>query len=339
MTDNAAAIAPATDEVVEIETPIEAVEELSEDDILSAAFDDIQNQEEEPLEVETPAEPVDETPVEAEPVATVEVPSDLPGGVKAEWANLTEGQREAFLTSHRDLSAKYSQASRDLQGIGPIRDAVMKAAQEIPGVSDMTPQQLAGDLYQLAKVAQSIRTDPQKAIMGLAKQHGVTLGEQPAEQPDNSAKVVSDLQQQIAGLQNQLQTTLDPNKMRENFSAWDSERALVNEVNQFSADKEHWSAVEQHLPTTIPVAQAKLGANAAPQAVLQEAYEMAVNTFVPNARASEVAGEEPAPQDPQRVKAAVKAKSVNVTGKQTGKPKPLTEDEALSATWDRLNKD
>lgn len=39
--------------------------------------------------------------------------------------------------------------------------------------------------------------------------------------------------------------------------------------------------------------------------------------------------------DPKRTDAVLKAKSINVTGKQSGKARDLTEDEALAAAYDR----
>lgn len=334
MTESAAVQTPATDEVVETPEPTER-------DILAAAFDKANAEPEEAIEA--PADPVEDTP---EPEPTVEVPTDLPGGIKAVWKDLPDQAREAFLTSHRDLSQRYSQATRQLQGIGPIGDAVKRAAQEIPGLKDMTPQQIANDVFELAKVSQAFSKDKVGALRGLMKQHGIdprslVEGQQPQGQGQQAAidaKTITELRQQVTGLQSQLQRATDPNALKQHFATWNTENTIASEVNQFAADKPHWQAVEPHLPRVIPVVQAKLGPNATPAQVLQEAYDMAVTTFVPDARAATTqAGDEPAPEAPQRVKAAVKAKSVNVRSEPGGKSKPVTEREKMEAVWDRLN--
>lgn len=334
MTESAAVQTPATDEVVESPEPTER-------DILAEAFDKANAEPEE--EIEATTDPVEEAP---EPEPAVEVPTDLPGGIKAVWKDLPQQAREAFLTSHRDLSQRYSQATRQLQGIGPIGEAVKRAAQEIPGLKDMTPQQIAHDVFELAKVSQAFQKDKVGALRGLMKQHGIDprqivsgqQGQPQGQQAHVDAQTISDLRQQVSGLQQQLQRVSDPNALRQHFATWNTENTIAGEVNQFAADKPHWQAVEQHLPRVIPVVQAKLGPNATPSQVLQEAYDMAVTTFVPDARAaSNQAGDEPAPEAPQRVKAAVKAKSVNVRSEPGGKTKPLTEREQMEAVWDRLN--
>lgn len=333
MTELAAVQTPATEEVVDTPEPTER-------DLLAAAFDKANAEPEETSEA--PADPVEETP---EPEPTVEVPTDLPGGIKAVWKDLPQGARDAFLTSHRDLSQRYSQATRQLQGMGPISEAVKRAAQEIPDLRNMTPAAIAQEVFELAKVSAAFNKDKVAALRGLLKQHNIDPsalagGEQPqgqGQQAGIDARTIADLRQQVTGLQQQLQRATDPSALRQHFATWNTENTITGEVNQFAAGKEHWAAVEQHLPRVIPVVQAKLGPNATPTQVLQEAYDMAVKTFVPDARAASTVGDEPTPEAPQRVKAAVKAKSVNVRSEPGGKSKPLTEREQMEAVWDRLN--
>lgn len=334
MTDHAAAVAPATEDVVD-NTPIE-LQEPTEDDVLSQAFDKAQESEEQVVD-ETPEEPVVEA-VEQDNI--VEIPTDVPASVKAIWGNLDEAARDAVMTPYRELATKYGDVNRDMQAVAPLRDVIHRAAQEIPGVRDMTPQQLAQEVYQLAQVSQAVRTNPEQAFLGLAKQHNIDLAKLAgvtAQEPNEAAQLVNELRGQVAQLQGQLQSFADPNRMQQQFAHWSTEQAVTNEVNDFAAKSEHWQAVEPHLPATIPVAQAKLGPSATPSQVLQEAYQLAVNTFVPNAKAAEtVAGDEPAPEAPQRVEAAVKAKSVNVRSKPGSDKKPANEDDALAAVWERM---
>ena len=73
--------------------------------------------------------------------------------------------------------------------------------------------------------------------------------------------------------------------------------------------------------------------------ILKAAYDAAVSRLVPEASKAQVEdasatdAEQP---DPEKTKAALKAKSVNVKSTPNGKQRVLSEDEALAATWDRL---
>lgn len=345
MTDNAAVETPATEEVVEKE-PTQA-------DVMAEAYDRLMKESDEPAQQAAPEAPekpeeqeAPEAPeVEAPEAAKDDLPTDLPSGVRQHWGSIPETARDAILKSQRDMSSKLSQASRDLQAVGPLRDMIHKAARSDERIRQMTPAQIAQNVEVLFQASKALSEDPVKALRGLARQHNIDLAKlsegQPAQKPGEAAQrdaqTIRQLQQTINGLNQKLQQVSDPQYLRSQYDQWNTENTVVGEIQKFASDKPHWQEVEQYLPTVIPVAKAKLGENAAPAEVLQEAYSMAINTFVPNARADQTrAGEQPAPEAPERVQTAVKAKSVNVKSEPGRKSAPRTQREAMSAVYDRM---
>jgi hypothetical protein len=112
----------------------------------------------------------------------------------------------------------------------------------------------------------------------------------------------------------------------------------VAEVTEYAAAKEHWAEVEEDLPAFIAAVQ-RVSPNASHKDVLDRAYDLALQTKRPDLKAPAKAAVEAAPQpDPERAKAAIEAKSVNVTGRTAGKPRELTEEEAYEAAWTRAQR-
>ncbi len=347
MTELVAAEAPTTEtSVVEPQETIqEAPQEapVSEDDALSAAFDRMNETETDEATNPTPDEASEPVEAEAEPESSEPVagaPSDLPRGVRDAWGDIPEGAREAIEQSHRDLTAKLGDQGRMMQGIAPVRDALVQAAEQFPHLANITPQQVSQELFQLAEVSHNFTHRPVETLVGFVRQHGLqaemaaALNGQAA--PDG-AQDVRQMAQHIQKLEGQIAQMSDPEYMRTQVSQFTSEAQTVSTVDQFASTAEHWDAVETHMPSAIQFVQAKLGDGASPQDVLSQAYDLAVSQFVPEAKAKPT-GVEQAPETvtPEKTKAQLRAKSVNVKSTPTGKAKPLTEDEALSAAWDKF---
>jgi len=163
--ETAAAPAPETEEIAADTT------EVSED--LSAAYDRITGGK--PLEDEAEA-----PEVEAEPepeVATEAViepaPTDLPLAVKNAWAALPPDAREAVAKSHREMSQRLADQGRLVQGISPIRDAMVEAAKLAPHLTGMTSAQVAGEVVKLVSIGQELSAKPVETLARLAKLHGI----------------------------------------------------------------------------------------------------------------------------------------------------------------------
>jgi len=328
---DAAAPAPATETV--IADQVATTTETTDDDY-SAVFDRLMG---EPEAQDVP-EPQPEAPVEAAeaPVEAEPAPTDLPAGVKATWASLTPEAREAVAASHRDMSRKLAEQGRLVQGIAPIRDAMVEAAKLAPHMMNMTPQQVAAEVTQLVEYGQALNANPVATLAKLAKIHGVEgqLGQALSGQPvqDNTTA----LKNEIRALQSQLQRVADPGYIRDQFTQFKVQDSALDDVKTFASKAEHWAELEPHLPDLIPLVQKQLGAGASAQDVLSRAYDIGLSLYLPDAKATQApAVEAQVVADPKRAEAVMKAKSVNVTGKPSGQQRELSEDERYAAVYER----
>lgn len=329
---------------------IEQPQELSEFDELSAVYDNMTEGGETEAKPEDDASPDQPENLEAEPVeddvreekpAAVEVPSGLPVELRKHWAEMPEGAREAVIHDREELHRRLSDMGRQVQGIAPIRDVLSNAIQQFPAMANMKPQEAAAQIFELAKVSNDFGTKPIETMMGLIKKHGMEQAISQAlggQQVSGDARSVAAMKGEIDKLNQTIRRLSDPSYLSDQISQITTQNAVLNSVNEFAATAEHWAEVESHVPAYIAVAKAKLGEGAAPRAVLELAYQKAVDDFVDAKAPAQPAVEAQAVNDPERTAKALKATSVNVTGKPTGKTRNLTEFEELSAVYDRLSK-
>jgi hypothetical protein len=337
MSIEATADALAAHEAAPVEVSMEAE--------LGAVFDKLTAEPENAPTPEPETAPVEqveavEEPEAAEPVEEVEVPSGLPVELRDKWKAIPTEARDAILKDRDGLNRKLSDMGRQVQGIAPIRDSLVKAVEKFPFLADMKPQDVAQQIFQLADVGQKLRENPGAMLAQLAKQHGAeqALLQHLQGQPQTQqAAIVPKLLNQIQQLEQKLARVADPEYLSQQITQVTTQQQVVSSVNEFASQAEHWSDVETHIPTYIQIAKAKLGETAAPKALLEFAYTKAVQDFVEKAP-SQPAEEATLAPDPDRTAKALKAVSVNVNGKATGKPRPLTEEEALSAVYDRAAK-
>lgn len=324
-------------------------EVMSEDDVLGAAFDKLQEAD------ETPEAEVDEAPepeqAEEEPEAEEpddegeerseddEIPSDLPKEVREVWADLTPKAREAVVASQRSLSNKLREQGNLVRGIEPIRDVLVEAAKQMPALADMKPQEVAREVMELARVSNEFSQKPVETLMGWIRKHGLEqqIGQALQGQPvDNST---SELKNTITKLERKIQELSDPEARSEWVSDAITQRDTIRDVNEFARSKDDWAEVEPVLPAFVQAVQARnhsMGKNQTPVEVLEAAYALAKGQ-VPEAGIPQATPSQDVAQvDPQRTEAAKKAKSVKVTSRSSGKARTLSEDELLSQTFDRL---
>ena len=290
----------------------------------------------EPAEDEAKAEDEAEEPAEK----PVEAPTDLPAPIRAKWQDMPPEAREAVLSSHRDLTRKMADQGRIVQASKPVYDVLVKAAQEIPTLSDMTPQQIAADVFAMAQIQGQLAQDPVRTLMGIAKQYGALEGIKAAisgQGQSEAARENVSLMQEIRQLRAQLQNVADPNAIEQRVNSTLTTRETERMVSEYAAQKEYWSDVEPVIPQMIPIAQQRLGEGASAKDVLDAAYDMAIHA-IPDLRAKAVAAvPTPAQHDPARTAAQLKAKSVNVKSSSPTKPRPQSEVDRMAAIWDKYH--
>lgn len=311
--------------------------ELSEDDQLDEIYERLSGETE---EAEKPAEPEVEKAEEPEPEPEVEAPpSVIPGKVKDHWAEIPKEARDAIASSQLEMSAKLAEGQRLVSGLAPIKDAMVQAARDNPHLADMKPADIAAQMLQLAKVSREFDERPVETIMGLIKKHNLTdamrkafTGQQVTEE-DRQAPA---LMKQIEELQGRIEKLADPEYLRSQVAAVSTQERATEAVVRFAEKAEHWAELEPHIPLIIPAIKAKLGEGASAEDVLSQAYEVAKTIYLPETKAQKPAPDEGAKaEDPDRAKAALKAKSVNVTGKPQDRNRDLSEDELLEAAYAR----
>lgn len=328
-----------------IETPAPA----TEDDAMGAIWDkfasdgieteseapdgDVQEEKTEEVAVE-PAKAEEPAPEPEKPA--IEAPSDLPQSLRDKWADMPESAREAVLADRRDLSRKMADLGRVSQVAKPVYDVIVQAANEIPTLKDMTPQQIAGDVFKMAKIQGAMNADPVNTLLQIAKQYGAVEGIQQALTGQPVQSETPALLAEIKRLQNQIAQIADPKaietRIEQNLTARETERI----VQEYAAQKPHWADVESILPQFVAIVQQR-GDKTSPTDILDAAYDMAIHAM-PDLRAKvqAVAPVQPM-RDPQQVEAQLKAKSVNVVSSPS-KPKPLTEDQMYGDIYDRLTR-
>ena len=345
------------------QTAAPEAETLTEDQILDAAYDKMQEAEDQ--DNQTPDEPEDDEIDEVEgdepdaddvdeetdggddtdedepDAGPVKAPSELPRAIKEAWADIPEAARDAIVEAQREANRKLSEQGRLVQGISPIRDVLVQAARDLPALAGMKPAEVAQDVMQLARMSHSFTTQPIETMMDLIRQHGLEQAMAQALQGQpvaDDARQSNVLRNEIAVLKRQLAQVSDPEYLRSQVHAFTTESQTESEVNQFAAQAEHWSEVENYIPQAIPLVRAKLGESASPKDVLKAAYDLAVSQFVPEVQKvkSPPAAAKAAKDAPEKTEAARNAKSVNVTSRPGNKPRKMTVDEALDDAWRRM---
>jgi hypothetical protein len=295
---------------------------------------------EEPVEAES--EPVEAAEATAEvetPAEPVEAPTDVPVGLRKHWSAIPEEARDAVLTSQREMSRKLSDMGRQVQGIGPIRDVLVSAVRDIPALGTMKPEQVAQEVIVLSKAIADFRTKPLETFLSLAKEHNMTdalrqaLGGQARGAQETAA-----LQTELRALRDQVARAANPEFLREQVAAVAMQERTMADVTSFASAKEHWGEVEAYMPGVIRMLQ-EANPESPPKDILEKAYDTALQIYRPDLKAPVKAAVEAAEQpDPERAKAAIQAKSVNVPGQTAGKPRELTEDERYDAIWEKAQR-
>lgn len=261
-----------------------------------------------------------------------EAPGILPKAVRDKWGDLPEDVQEAFKASQEDMARRLGDATRQQQAIGPIFDAVKRAAAEIPQMANMKPTDIADEVFKLAGWAQSLQQDPVAALMSMAEQTGAADalkarlgGEQPSE--------LAMLRQEMAAMRAEATRQQNSAGIEQIVDQRVQEQSATATVEQFARSKADWAEVEPHMPHFVQIMQAEKP-GATPGEILEAAYEQAVFA-VPSLRQQRLDAAQAEKVAQEKAQAAQQAAAINLKPNGAGQKTPLTEEQELSAIWDR----
>lgn len=290
------------------------------------------------------AEASEEKPSFSErPMQPVALPPNWPKEKAEAFAAIPETARGPVQEVLQTLHAKMSDQGRALsqyRDFDPIL-ADMKATypQHFTGPEAKAPAQVFEYLYGWQK---AIDANPTAAILKMAENYGVMphlvahftqagqQGGQPAPVPQQDlGALLKQIEQRVAA-------QLAPERLEQQISSVMSKSQTQEAISRFAAEKPLWNEVEELLPSFIGIAKGQQP-DAPPLAVLEAAYDMAVNA-IPATRAK-IAAAAPAAvaqqSDAKRAAAAKAANQLNVKTTPSGKGRPKSEEEALSEAYDR----
>lgn len=286
-----------------------------------------------PSEGATEPEATAETPEPEEaPGPVIEPPGHLPREVKEAWADMPEAARDAISRSQAEMARNLGEANRERQAIRPIYDQVVRAAQELPQLANMTPGKIAEDVFALAKWAAALEADPAGTLIGVAQQRGVDLraaldGQQQSEAPSGE---VAALNQKVAQLEAALQQYASPEALHEQITMTMQQDRIAADVSAFAASKPAWNLLQHEIMNQIPDVR-----DANPHLSPREVLELTYNTVEQQTLNPLISAAAENAVKSRKAEAARAAKSINVSPDSAGKPAPMTDDEMMSQIWDR----
>jgi hypothetical protein len=284
------------------------------------------------LEGETGEEPSGSTP-------PVPLPANrLLSNLDPEWNTLPPEVQQKLTERSNELHAKLSEQGAMVSKFKPLNDAAAEFAEYFNGNlkgADGQPISPADGVRYLANIQRAMDKAPLDTILSIADTYGLReklaekFGGQVTQVPADQ-KILLD---RIAGLEQRLASAANPALIERVLD----EREIQTEVSRFASSKPHYAAVESDLPFYIGKAKTQLGPEAKHTAILDRAYELAVQAD-PALRAQTEAATTAASKDAAKAEAAKRANGVNVTSTSSGKAKAPSLDDELSAIWDKNRK-
>ena len=295
-------------------------------DKLQAAPDDDQGAS------EADAEQQDAAPDAQEQQPAPSAAVKLPANMTPDMADIFDGmapEKSAKLTEWADrLHRQMSDQGRQLGALKPIGEVIASYPEYFNTQGAPAP---ADAFNRMMAVQKMLDADPVAGLRHIADAYGIAetaLGGGLAGEAAQLRSTISMLQQQIASM-------ASPDAIRSQVENSFRERAAVDEVSRFTATKPLYADVEAVLPDFVVIAKRELGPDATPGALLEAAYDMAVNAM-PQTRAKQIAAAQAASPAKAKVEAAQKAASINIKGAPTGARQFASDDEAMGAAFDRI---
>lgn len=270
------------------------------------------------------------------PVAGTPLPAHrLLSSLDAEWATLTPEVQAKLTERSTDLHNRMTQMGQQVAAYKPLQEVANEFAQYFnseligPDGQATTP---ADAVRYLANIQRSMDAQPLETLLSIADTYGLreqlaqAFGGQVQSVPVDQQKILNELN----GLRQLVRQRQDPAQIEEVLER----RDVQSEISRLASSKPHWSHVEADLPFFINKAKMQLGEGAARAALLERAYDLAVQAD-PALRQQTQA----APSAADRVRGAKaegakRAAGVNVPSSQPGKAREPSLDDALGQIWE-----
>lgn len=260
-------------------------------------------------------------------------------GKEALW-NAIPAEHRAELAQHQqELHTRLSDMGRQVSQYKPLQEAAAEFAEYFNGNlkgADGQPINPADGIRYLANIQRAMDTNPKDTLLSIAETYGLseTLAKHFGGQVQSVPADQKVLLNEIAELKRTISGLRDPANIEQVLE----KRELNNELSRFAESKPLWSQVENDLPFFINKAKTQLGESAGRTAILEKAYDLAVQAD-PALRA-QLEAAKPAAEDKSAAKAeaAKRANGVNVTSTSSGKAKEPTLDQKLEAIWEKTRK-
>lgn len=275
-------------------------------------------------------------------VPDVPLPPNL-AGLEAEWGPLPIETKQKIAQRSNELNNRMADMGRQVASSKALNDAASEFAQYFNGNvkgPDGNPITPADGLRYLANIQVQMDKDAVGTLLSIADTYGVrehvakALGTTAAPQGNESR-----LLQEIQSLKQQLAQTNNPDRLKQTFNEWDTQKTIMNEGQRLlksDADVTEFVSREPDLwQLFVNKGVQTLGENASIEAVFKYAKDKAIDAD-PTLRAKKTASDKDTTSKALKTEAAKRAAGVNVTSTSTGKSRPLTDDEAMNAKWAEL---
>ena len=262
----------------------------------------------------------------------------LLNSLDAEWATLAPEVQQKLTERSNELHTRLSDMGKQVSTYKPLQEAASEFAEYFNGNlrgADGNPINPADGIRYLANIQRQMDKQPLETLLSiadtynlreqLAKAFGGQVQSVPADQ-----RILLD---KIAGLEQRLSSVQSPAAIEEVLE----KRDLQSEVSRFAASKPLYAQVEADLPFFISKAKAQLGEHVGRTAILDKAYELAVQAD-PALRAQTQAAPAATNGNAAKAEAAKRATGINVTSTSSGKTKAPSLDDELGSIWDKARK-
>lgn len=284
------------------------------------------------------------------PAVDVPLPANMLG-LEDTWGKIPADLRGPIAAHMEKLHAKSSELGRTVSEYRPIGEALMEFKEYFDGTKGQyKPADAVKFLFGLQRgmdekpletlieIADRYHLRPALAkAFGQAAQAGAD-GQQAAPQSDYTAALLSEignLKKTLADMAANASPDRLNSAIEQKLKQTRTEEQTIDLISRTSKEMPLFDDVaEPDMVHFINRSWEKLGTTASQEAVLKSAYDMAVNAD-PDLRKKAAALANAAAPDPKQVADAKRANDANIRSTSTGKARDLTDDELLSAVYDK----